>query len=209
MNFESKFDLRSSSVFHLEANTISEVAAQLSTSPVKQSTLLTGGFRNTNILLEFTDGERCVLRVSPHQEQLRMEADLLDFVSREAPDIPVPKIIWRAPDRFFSKCGAIVMSYVDGQPLARIEDDLSTTHCRSICEQLAAVAAQIHAIRFDQSGLLGPGPKVTQPFEDCAAATLEFFQLFLDDFHLQRRVGSDRLRRLRDCVTHRSDLHQP
>jgi hypothetical protein len=56
MNFESKFDSRSSSVFHLEANTISEVAAQLSTSPVKQSTLLPGGFRNTNILLEFADG---------------------------------------------------------------------------------------------------------------------------------------------------------
>jgi hypothetical protein len=78
MIFECKFDTRSSSVYHLETNVFADVGAMLRNTPVKQPTLLPGGFRNTNILLEFTDGERCVLRVSPHQEQLQMEADLLD-----------------------------------------------------------------------------------------------------------------------------------
>ena len=123
-------------------------------------------------------------------------------MSHEAQEVPVPKVLWRAP-------GLFAMTYVEGQPLAKIEDSLSRPGCRQICEQLALVAAQIHKIRFAQCGLLGPGPKITQPFASYATGTLGFLQSCLDNPHLQRRVGVDRWKRLRHCLTHRSDLHQP
>ncbi|HET6217147.1 MAG TPA: phosphotransferase [Acidobacteriaceae bacterium] len=188
---------------------LSEIASQLSPLPLRHSAVLEGGYSNTNIVLEFADGERCVLRASPRHERLDMEADLLDFLSREAPQVPVPKVLWRVPARPLGGLRAFVMTYVEGEPLASIEDRLSRADCRHISEQLALVAAQIHKIRFAQCGLLGPGPKVMEPFASYVAGTLGFFSSCLDNPHLQRRVGVGLLERLRHCLTHRSDLHQP
>jgi aminoglycoside phosphotransferase (APT) family kinase protein len=138
-----------------------------------------------------------------------MEADLLDYVSREAPEVPVPKILWRTRGHLPGGLGAFAMIYIDGEPLAKIEDSLSRADCRHICEQLALTAAQMHEIRFAQCGLLGPGPRVTEPFASYVAGTVGFFDSCLDNPHLQRRVGADRWKRLRHCLIHRPDLHQP
>ncbi len=209
MDFKKKFDRRGSSPVNLDPETISELASQLSASPLRHSSALTGGFSNTNIVLEFADGERCVLRLSPQPERLDMEADLLNYLSHEAPEVPVPKILWRTPERLPGGYGAFAMAYVEGRPLAVAEDDLSRADCQDICEQLAIAAAQIHKIRFAQCGLLGPGPKVAEPFASYVAGTLGFLESCLDNPLLQRRVGVCRLDRLRHCLTHRSDLHQP
>src|ERR1700722_2280880 len=98
MDFKRKFDLRTSSLASPEPQMLSEIASQLSPSPLRHSAVLGGGFSNTNIVLEFADGERCVLRVSPQHERLNLEADLLVFLSREAPQVPVPKVLWRASE---------------------------------------------------------------------------------------------------------------
>jgi aminoglycoside phosphotransferase (APT) family kinase protein len=209
MDFKGKFDLRTSSLVNLEPQMLFEIASQLSPSPLRHSAVLGGGFSNTNTVLEFADRERCVLRVSPQHERLNMEADLLDFLSREAPQVPVPKVLWRASEHLPGGLRAFVMTHVEGEPLASVEDGLSSADCRHICEQLALAAAQIHKIRFAQCGLLGPGPKVMEPFANYVAGTVGFFESCLDNPHLQRRVGVRRLERLRHCLTHRSDLHQP
>jgi aminoglycoside phosphotransferase (APT) family kinase protein len=209
MDFKRKFDLRTTSLANLEPQMLAEITSQLTPLPLRHWAVLEGGFSNTNIVLEFADGERCVLRVSSQHERLNMEADLLDFLSHEAPQVPVPKVLWRAPEHLPHGHGAFAMTYVDGDSLAAVEDDLSGTDCQDICEQLAIAAAQIHKIRFAQCGLLGPGPKVTEPFASYLAGTLGFLESCLDNPHLQRRVGIGRLERLRHCLAHRSDLHQP
>lgn len=209
MDFKGKFDLRPSSLVHLEPEIILEVASQLSTSPLRHSVSLSGGFSTTNILLEFADGERCVLRVSPQRERLEMEADLLDYLPRKAPEVPVPKVLWRTPEHLDGGLGAFVMTFVEGDPLAKVEDSLSRADCRDICEQLALVAARIHELRFAQCGLLGPGSKVTEPFASYATGTVGFMQSCLDNASLQRRVGVDRWKRLQHCLAQRPDLHQP
>jgi Ser/Thr protein kinase RdoA (MazF antagonist) len=209
MDFKAKFDQRPSSPANLAPEILLEAASQLSALPLRNSAPLSGGFSTTNILLEFADGDRCVLRISSRHERLKMEADLLDYLSREAPEVPVPKVLWHAPKPFPSGLGAFAMTYVDGHLLASIEDGLSTAACRDICEQLALVAARIHALRFPQCGLLGPGPKVTEPFTSYATGTVGFMQSCLDNANLQRRVGADRCHRLHRCLTHRPDLHEP
>ena len=209
MDFKRKFDLRTSSLSNPEPEVLAEIASQLSPSPLRHSAVLGGGFSNTNIVLEFADGERCVLRVSAHNERLNMEADLLHYLSREAPEVPIPKVLWRASEHQLGGLAAFVMTYIAGEPLASVEDSLSRADCRHICEQLALIAAQIHKIRFAQCGLLGPGPKVIEPFASYVAGTVGFFESCLDNPNLQRRVGVRRLERLRHCLTQRADLHQP
>jgi aminoglycoside phosphotransferase (APT) family kinase protein len=138
-----------------------------------------------------------------------MEADLHDYLSHKAPEVPVPKVLWRASEHFPGGLAAFAMTYVEGHLLANIEDSLSTAHCRYICEQLAFVAASIHALRFAQCGLLGPGPKIMEPFTSYAAGTVNFMQSCLDNATLQRRLGAERCRRLHHSLTHRPDLHEP
>ncbi len=209
MDFKAKYDQRPSSPSSLPPEIVLEAASQLSSSGLRNSAVLSGGFSTTNILVEFADGDRRVLRLSPQHERLQMEADLLDYLSREAPQVPVPKVLWRASEHFPGGLGAFAMTYVEGHLLANIEDSLSTADCRDICEQLALVAARIHDLRFTQCGLLGPGPKVTEPFTSYATGTVGFMQSCLDDANLQRRLGSERCRRLQRSLIHRPDLHQP
>jgi aminoglycoside phosphotransferase (APT) family kinase protein len=209
MDFKAKFDQRPSSPANLAPEILLAAASQLSSSPLRNSAVLSGGFSTTNILLEFADDDRCVLRASPQHERLKTEADLLDYLSREAPEIPVPKVLWRASEHLPGELGAFAMTYIDGDLLANLEDGLSTATCRDICEQLALAAARIHALRFTQCGLLGPGPKVAEPFASYASGTVGFMQSCLDNANLQRRLGAERCRRLHHSLTHRSDLHEP
>ena len=209
MDFKTKFDQRPSSPANLAPEILREAASQLTSAPLRSSAALSGGFSTTNILLEFADGDRCVLRISSRPERLRMDADLLDYLSREAPEVPVPKVLWRAPEQVDGGMEAFAMTYVDGHLLADMEDNLSSAACRDICEQLAFVAARIHDLRFTQCGLLGPGPKVTEPFASYASGTVGFMQSCLDNANLQRRSGAERCRRLKHTLTHRTDLHEP
>lgn len=209
MDFKAKFDQRPSSPANLAPEILQEAASQLSSSPLLSSAVLSGGFSTTNILLEFADGDRCVLRLSSQHERVKMEADLLDYLSHKAPEVPVPKVRWRPSEHFAGGPGAFAMAFVEGHLLAAIEDGLSTTDCRDICEQLAFAAARIHDLRFPQCGLLGPGPKVTEPFASYSEGTVGFLQSCLDNVNLQRRAGADRCHRLHRCLTHRPDLHEP
>jgi Ser/Thr protein kinase RdoA (MazF antagonist) len=209
MDFKEKFDQRPSSPTSLAPEILQEAASQLSSLPLRNSAVLNGGFSTTNILLEFADGDRCVLRLSSQHQRVKMEADLLDYLSHKAPELPIPKVLWRASEHFPGGPGAFAMTYVEGQLLATIEDGLSTTDCRDICEQLALAAARIHDLRFDRCGLLGPGPRVTEPFASYSAGTVGFMQSCLDNENLQRRLGADRCHRLHHCLTHRTDLHEP
>jgi Ser/Thr protein kinase RdoA (MazF antagonist) len=209
MDFQAKFDQRPSPAGNLAPEILIEAASQFSSSPLRNSATLSGGFSNTNILLEFADGDRCVLRVSSQHERLKIEADLLDYLSHQAPELSVPKVLWRASGHFPARLGAFAMTYVEGHLLADIEDSLSAAACRDICEQLAFAAARIHDLRFTQCGLLGPGPRVAEVFASYAAGTVGFMQSCLDNANLQRRAGADRCHRLHRCLTHRPDLHQP
>jgi aminoglycoside phosphotransferase (APT) family kinase protein len=209
MDFKAKFDQRPSSPPNFAPEILLEATTQISASPLRNSAVLSGGFSTTNILLEFVDSDRCVLRLSSQHERLKMEADLLDYLSRETTEVPVPKVLWRATEQFPGAVGAFAMTYIDGHLLASIEDGLSTAACRDICEQLAVVAAGIHKLRFTQCGLLGSGPKVTEVFASYASGTVGFMQSCLDNANLQRRTGADRCQRLHHCLTHRPDLHEP
>ncbi len=209
MDFKTKFDQRPSVPNNLFPEILLGAAAQINPSPLRNSAVLNGGFSTTNILLEFADEERCVLRLSTHCERLKTEADLLDYLAHNAPELPVPKILWRSSGQFPGGMAAFAMTFIEGHLLADIEDTLSPAACRDICEQLAFAAARIHVLRFTQCGLLGPGPEITEPFASYAAGTVGFMQSCLEDANLQRRLGAERLGRMHHCLTQRRDLEEP
>jgi Ser/Thr protein kinase RdoA (MazF antagonist) len=101
---------------------------------------------------------------------------------------------------------AFAMSYADGAPLARLEDDLSPTACRDLCEQIAIAAAQIHAVTFARRGMFGPGLMLT-PFEEDGRPA--FLELCLENADLRRRVGPERFARLSECVAAHAALGRP
>src|SRR5450432_548814 len=134
MDFAAKFDQHATSGLALGRDALATLAAQLSGSPVRRTEKLSGGFSNTNILVEFADGERCVLRISAQHERLKTEADLLAHLHREAPELPVPQVLLAAMDALPGDVGAFAMTYIDGEPLANVEDELTSAACRDICE---------------------------------------------------------------------------
>lgn len=209
MDFERKYDRRPSSAATLPEETLVEAAGRLNGSPLRTSTRLSGGFCNTNVLLEFANGDRCVLRVSAEPQRLEMEADLLAHLPADAPAVPVPEVLWRSPGPLPGGVAAFAMSYIDGRPLASVEDALSAPDRRDICEQLAVAAAAVHDVRFPRNGLLGPGLAIAEPFASYVDGAIGFLDTCLDDPRLQDRIGPGRLARLRRCVSDRRDLHEP
>ena len=208
MDFDAKYDHRSPEPLQLGRDELAAMTAEISPSPLARAAPLTGGFSNHNILLEFADGDRCVLRLSPDRLRLRTEADLMAFIAEQVPTVPVPAVRWWSEDDE-AAIGALALSYVDGTPLAIAEDQFTETQCRSVCEQLGAIAAAIHAVSFDVGGMLGPGPAVTEPFESYAAGTLAFLAECLESPRLQDRIGPERLARLGRCLSLPAEIVAP
>ena len=207
MDFDTKFDRQARAVAPLPQPAIEVAAAAIDCGALRRTTRLGGGFSNLNYLLKFEGGERCVLRVSPDRERLRMEADLMAHLATTS--VPVPEFLWQGVEPLPEGSWAFAMSYIEGVPIAAVEDDLPSTLCRDICEQLAVAAAGVHSVRFEASGFLGPGPTVTQSFPSYSAGTMGFLKSCLDDARLKRRVGIERWDRLRRCVDACSSLHVP
>lgn len=208
MDLDAKYERRTSAPIRITTDRLVAIAAEISPSPLTGAEPLSGGFSNHNLVLTFDDGERCVLRLSTDEPRLRMEADLLGFLGRRAPAFPVPEVLWRSSQTHHGP-SAIALTYVDGAPLAVAEDHFGTAQRQAICERLGAVAAAIHAVTFDQAGMLGPGPVVSQPFESYRVGALAFLAEALDVPILQRRIGRDRHGRLRQCLDLPDDITAP
>ncbi len=198
MDFAAKYDRRPSPPLDIGPDDIAAIAERILPSPLRTATPLSGGFSSHNLLLAFEDGERCVLRLSSDTAKIQKEADLLTFAAANAANVPVPKVIWRGDD---TARPALAMEYVEGDLLAVTEDSFDERQATLMCRALGRVAAAIHGISFDRAGILGPGPKVTEPFGSYRAGAAEFFASSLDDPNLRRRVGPDRLERLVSCLS--------
>ena len=209
MDFTRKYDPGESTALTVPPGTLEAIAEAVAGCPLRSSSRLSGGFSNANFLLVFADGERCVLRVARDPARLTIEADILVHVLAVAPSVPVPHVLWRSDTPIPGGLGAFAMTFVDARPLSEVEDTLSDIDCRAVCEDLAVAAAAIHAITFPQSGMLGPGPVVDDPFDSYAGGAAAFLRACLDNQDLQRRTGPERLIRLRRCMTRRADLQVP
>ncbi len=193
MDFESKYDRRPASRIVLAREPLEAFAGRINPSALQAVTELAGGFSSTNLRLDFADGERCVLRLARGATRLETEADLLAFVAREIPDVPIPQVLWRAESD--GDIAACAMTFVEGDLLSVAEDGLAEAACRDLCEQLAQAAARIHSVRFATPGFLGSGVKVVQPFGD-----RPFMESCLADKRVQTRLGPQRLARLVQCL---------
>ena len=165
------------------------------------------GFSNTNILLEFADGERRVLRVSPQYEQLTWR--------------PIYWCTSRAKHRKCRSqecCGARRTSWWRAQGFrnevrkrgapCKSGRWFSGADCRQICEQLALVAAQIHKIRFAEWGLLGPAES-NRALCKLRHRDARLYRILSRQPAFQRRDGVDRLSGFVTAWHTGPILHQP
>jgi Ser/Thr protein kinase RdoA (MazF antagonist) len=66
---------------------------------------------------------------------------------------------------------------------------------------LAHTAASLHRIRFDENGLLGPGPAVAQPFASYVDGTVGHLEWCLEQEEARRRLGAGRHDKLVECIS--------
>jgi len=136
---------------------------------LRTTSLLSGGFRNTNYLLTLSDGERVVLRVSRDEGRMRAECDLIRYLTESFGDIPVPEVL---------------------SPFV-----VSPAACKEICEQLAVVATSIHHVQFQKNGFIGAGLAVVEPFSSYRSGVLDFLTTCLENQLLKIRFGHHRLQK--------------
>ena len=83
------------------------------------------------------------------------EAEALDLLSREAPDVSVPRV-YNA--YMIGKVSYIVMDYVPGQTLSRCWNDLSAAERNSVIDQIRQYVESWRRIRGTYLGSIGGGP---------------------------------------------------
>jgi len=120
----------------------------------------------------------------------RNEADALRLIEQHT-SVPVPHVF----DSYFGDVGIIVMSFINGQPLSTLWDEMPSQHKHSILAQLKGYIAQWRRIPQPSEcdgayscGILGgslspdvavPGRDFTGPF----ATNLEFRKAIADSYY--------------------------
>ncbi len=150
---------------------------------------LTSGRRNANFKLRVsTSGVPMVLRLYEHDASIcRKELDLLRLVRGK---VPVPEVVYAAPDGLGDIPPFLIYEYVEGitfRELLRTGDPQAIAEAAfSAGEQLAAIARH----QFPEGGWLGPGPAVTAPLLDGPDPMPRFLDLCLEHPRFVERVDA-------------------
>ncbi len=169
---------------------------------------LGGGFSSANHLIEMQDGVKCVARLSSDGERLQKEADVLSLVSAREPSVPVPKVLDVFEQQADAPIACCLLSFCSGEPLDKAEDALSAEDCAQVCTELAAHAAAIHRIKFEQNGFLTTGPGIGLAFPSYVEGTVDYLSLCIENPTFLLRVGDNRADKLR-ALLGREELHLP
>lgn len=165
-------------------------------------TRLAGGFCNHNHLVVLDGGAQFVLRSSTRSAHaVQTEIDVLRLV---ADQVPVPTVEWT--DLARGAWRHVAMSWMPGERLDIVEDELGPASLEAVVRELGGVLARISSHPLDGPGLLGPGPVVERPIP--ADAGRRYLEAALDDPRLALRLGAPATHHLAALVAQRSDLFE-
>jgi fructokinase len=124
---------------------------------------LSGGYRNDNLLLEYSDGGRLVLRRYRSGNRAEIEAALarrLDGV------VPVPAVVAADPEG-----GALLLEFASGTPVDVLLATLSDDEAAAVGIAAGRTLAAIGTIRFERAGFFADGTLRPEPMGGAAELT--------------------------------------
>jgi len=128
---------------------------------VVANALTSGGLANTNVRLELSVHRRPVLLrlytgdpnadAVPMPEVAAKEAALHRLL---APKLPVPRVIFAAPDNPITGHAYMLRDWIDGQRLEVVADEQTQAVLVELARAIGTVLAGIHSVTFPQGGFL-------------------------------------------------------
>lgn len=144
----------------LDASTLHALATVLAPlGPLDRAELLTGGMFATTYRATLADGTRVVVKTAPtatdrllryEQDLLRTEA-LVYGLAADRPDLLMPRVLLTDLSRSVLPSDVLVVTHLDGTPLADLGEVDDATSQRAQHE-LGAFMARLHTVRGDRFG---------------------------------------------------------
>ena len=150
---------------------------------VDQITELHGGFFNTAFLIEFRDGERAVLKISPppkvklmrgEETLMQTEIEAIQAIASQS-DLPVPHVLASRRGEGLVSGSYFFMRHISGVPLESCINVLAETALTRVYTKLGQFSRTLHGIRGSYFGNLHAPKRCWREFFLSAAE-----ELFLD-----------------------------
>jgi fructokinase len=125
--------------------------------------VLTGGYRNDNLLLEGVDGGKWVLRGYGSANRADVETAL---AAKLRGVVPVAGVVAKDPAG-----PSLLLDFVEGTPVDRLLPTLSTTEAEAVGVAAGRVLAAIGTIEFDRPGFFADASLQPKPNEPMDLAT--------------------------------------
>lgn len=127
---------------------------------IEKLELLSGGLRNTNYKVKLTDRkEPLVLRLCPN-DLMRKEIAILQHIQNKVP-VPIPLFT-----DLKAKPPYALISYIPGDTLDNVWDDLSNDELLNLFIDLGKMLAKIHSFRFSGAGYLDEHLTIVQKIDN-------------------------------------------
>lgn len=205
MDFTSKFDYQESGTCFdgiILRQVIDDLSAPLA-GRVDDIQPLSGGYRNTNLKIIPSNGEPFVLRISNNPlQQFEAEISVLKALK---PRVPVPAVYACRLNHPALNGHVALLEYLPGTLLSTAEDSLNTAEIRAIARNLGQILAIIHSFTFRQSGFLGKGFRVAEPFPDFFQGYDAYLQKYLENRLLAQRLPPAWLKALKALADSRQE----
>lgn len=149
--------------------------------PVVRATPLTGGGFATVWRADLEDGSSVVLKIGPRpgvplltyeSGLIEAEADYLRRVGRDAPEIPVPKVLHQGDDESVLDGTWLVIEHLPGRSLAELAEGMPAGRQAAVRHELGGALARLHRIE---------GPSFGYPGRRQAATWRESYLGIIDD----------------------------
>jgi aminoglycoside phosphotransferase (APT) family kinase protein len=160
---------------------------------------LSNGYRNVNLKLRFeSSSELFVLRIYEHDPSLcRKEVDLLGLV---AGSVPVPDLIFSAPDGFEELPPYVLMKFIAGLSFRELWRGGDIQAIAQASFSAGQTLAAISRFRFSKPGWIQPGPNVGSPLIEGPDPIPRFIDLCLASENLSSRMPPELMDQVRELV---------
>jgi fructosamine-3-kinase len=118
---------------------------------------LEGGVINTTVCLTLADGQRAVLKISPHRVNREYEREAHQLKLLRSFDIPAPQVYRLETGSLDAPHSFILMEFIDGVDLTEAKQRCSQEQFDALQQHLAEIMLRMHSNTEDMYGRVLPG----------------------------------------------------
>ncbi len=181
---EEKFD-RYCDYLKLDLNHLQEKIALLyGSARILESSILSGGFANTNYKL-VVEGQPAPVVLRLPQKNIRTFPTEIAVLKRVESFIPVPSVLFADTS---SEQPYAIVSWIEGIRLSEVLGIISQNEAESIGYQLGQILQKIHAVDLGRSGFFDHNFQFLREFESLGSESLAYLRMFLVNTKVRERV---------------------